>query len=122
MPFQSLPNEMMCKIFIEANHTSPFCLPNALSIPLVVTLVCLRWQTVALACQPLWSFYIIKGPELLRNGRLYLERAGNAGVHILAPYHIAPPNPEVYNLLTQHTVHRPLSLHGASFILLCRAP
>lgn len=109
MSFPSLSTEMVCKILVEANCTSPFCLPDPRSIPLTVTLVC-RWlRNIALACQPLWMFYIA-GPELLRNCRLYLARAGNSVVHIYALSVVSPPNPEVYDILTGHTVSQSFSL------------
>lgn len=118
MPFRSLPNEMVCKILVEANHTSAFCLPDPRSIPLAVTLVC-RWlRSVALASQSLWTFYIVEGPELLRNGHLYLARAGNSAVHIIAPCRLSPPNTEVFNILTRHTASRPSFPSGLSLIIL----
>lgn len=110
MPFSSLPTEMVCKILVAANLTSPFCLPDPRSVPLTVTLVCGWLRNIAIACQPLWTFYVVDGPQLLRNGHLYLTRAGNFTVHILAPCVFSPPNPEVYSILTRHRVSRPSSL------------
>lgn len=104
MPFHSLSVETACDIFIEANRTSPAYLPDPRSVPLVVTAVCKRWRNVAIACQSLWTFYLVDGSSLLRNGPLYLARAGNSVIHVHAPGRLSPPNRQVYNMLTRHIV------------------
>lgn len=111
MAFHSLSVETACDIFMEANRTSPACLPDPSSIPLVVTAVCKWWRNVGIACQSLWTFYQIDGSSLLHNGPLYLARAGNAAIHVHALGRVSPPNREVYNMLTRHVVRRPPSHH-----------
>lgn len=111
MPFHSLSVETACHIFIEANSTSRARLPNPRSIPLVITAVCKWWRNAAIACQPLWTFYLVDSSRLLRNGPLYLTRAGNSTIHMQVPCRVSPPNIDVYEMLARHTVCGPSPWH-----------
>lgn len=104
MSFHHLSVETACDIFIQADRTTYFCIPHPHSIPLVVTSVCRCWRNAALACQPLWKFYEIRGSNLVYNGSTFVARAGDRPVYVLASEGASLLNKSVCSLFTNRTV------------------
>lgn len=100
MPIQDLSVETACEIFILADRSHRFYLPNPLSLPLVVAAVCKSWSNAALACQPLWKFYEIS--TRFHNGSTFLARAGNSPVHVIVCKGVFICH--LYSLFTNRTV------------------
>ncbi|KAF7965560.1 hypothetical protein HWV62_42874 [Athelia sp. TMB] len=108
MPFHALSVELVQKIFVEANLSTPAYLPDPTSIPLVVSAVCPWWRAIAISCPPLWTFYHINQDALLHTGPIFLARAGNALVHMHTVTKLVPPNMKIYEMFTARKA--PLSI------------
>ncbi|KZP07087.1 hypothetical protein FIBSPDRAFT_902323 [Athelia psychrophila] len=99
MPFHDLALEVACEIFRQADFATPVRLPDPRSIPVVVSSVCKGWRNAAIHYRSLWTLYKIQGSSLLRNGSIFLARAGHCPVY--ATIHGDPaPSRLVYNMFS----------------------
>lgn len=103
MPFHDLVLEVVCEIFLQANNVTLARLPDPRSMPVVVSSVCKGWRNAAIHYRSLWTSYQIEGSSLVRNGSLFLARAGHLPVYatiLVGP----PPSRLVYDMFSAHKV------------------